>query len=200
MNINRFKSLLYYLFVYPYYKIIIKHIGFKSKIISPLKIDNPSNIYIGDNVIIQYKTWLAAIPLTGAKECKLIIQDGSRIGNFNHIYATSEIIIGKNVLIADKVYITDNSHSYADVNVVINNQPIKQLQKVRIGDGAWIGESACIIGSNVGKQSVIGANAVVTKNIPDYCIAVGAPAKIIKRYSPDRKQWLKTNPDGEFIE
>jgi len=199
MNINRLKSLLYFLFIYPYRKLTIKQFGFKSKIISPLKIDGPQNIYIGKNVLIQYKTWLGALPLTGLGKCSLTIKDGSRIGNFNHIYATFEITIGENVLIADKVYITDNLHSYENVNIPINNQPIKQTQKVQIGDGAWIGENVCIIGACVGKQSVIGANSVVTKYIPDYCVAVGAPARIIKRYSFEKNEWLKTDSEGNFI-
>src|SRR5690606_32270085 len=103
-------------------------------------------------------------------------------GNFSHLYATGLVDIGNNVLIADKVYISDNLHSYEDVNIPIWKQPIKQLREVRIGNNSWIGENVCIIGANVGNHCVIGANSVVTKDIPDYCIAVGTPAKIIKRY------------------
>jgi acetyltransferase-like isoleucine patch superfamily enzyme len=79
------------------------------------------------------------------------------------------------------------------------DQPIQQIHEVEIGEGAWIGENVCIIGASVGKGCVIGANSVVTKNIPDYCVAVGAPAKIIKRYSFELNEWLKTAPDGSFI-
>jgi acetyltransferase-like isoleucine patch superfamily enzyme len=68
-----------------------------------------------------------------------------------------------------------------------------------IGDGAWLGENVCVIGASVGKQSVVGANSVVMQDIPDYCVAVGTPAKIIKRYSFEKKEWLRTNEKGEFI-
>ena len=90
-------------------------------------------------------------------------------------------------------------HGYEDVNTPINLQPIVQKNTVVIGRGSWIGENVCIIGCSIGKQCVIGANAVVTKNIPDYCVAAGNPAKIIKRYCFDTNSWKKTNADGTFI-
>jgi acetyltransferase-like isoleucine patch superfamily enzyme len=195
----KFKYLIYYLLVYPYYKVVFKRMGDRSKIISPLKIEGYSNISIGSRVNIAYKTWLAAVPLTGAINCKLVIGNGTSIGHFNHIYATSGIVIGENVLTADKVYIADNLHSYEDVSLPVSKQPIKQIKEVYIGDGAWLGENVCIIGSNVGKGCVIGANSVVTKDIPDYCVAVGSPARIIKRYHSASATWLKTTADGEFI-
>jgi acetyltransferase-like isoleucine patch superfamily enzyme len=196
---QRIRILLYFVLVYPYYKVVFKMLGSKSKIISPLKINGPANISIGNNVVVEYKTWLAAYPHTGLTDCNLIIEDGSRIGHFNHIYATSKIHIGKNVLTADKVYITDNLHSYENINVPIVDQKIKQIQEVIIGDGAWLGENVCVIGANIGKGCVIGANAVVTKNIPDFCVAVGNPAKIIKRYNMVTGTWLQTNANGEFV-
>jgi len=196
---TKFKYLIYYLLVYPYYKVVFKRIGHRSKIISPLKIDGYSNISIGNRVNIEYKTWLAAVAHTNSPTCVLIIEDGASIGHFNHLYATSKIRIGKKVLTADRVYITDNLHSYKDVTKAIMDQPIQQINEVEIGEGAWIGENACIIGASIGKGCVIGANSVVTKDIPDYCVAVGAPAKIIKRYNFELNEWLKTAPDGSFI-
>lgn len=164
------------------------------------KIEFPENIYIGDKMSLGRMSWLAANPLTQSEKCSLKIGNGSYIGNFAHIYATHKIEIGNEVLIADKVYISDNLHSFETIVIPIIKQPIKQLEEVIIGDGAWIGENVCIIGASVGKQSVIGANSVVNKSIPDYCIAVGAPAKIIKRYSFEKQAWLKTDAKGNFIE
>lgn len=164
------------------------------------KIEFPENIYIGDKMSLGRMSWLAANPLTQLEKCSLKIGNGSYIGNFAHIYATHKIEIGNEVLIADKVYISDNLHSFETIVIPIIKQPIKQLEEVIIGDGAWIGENVCIIGASVGKQSVIGANSVVNKSIPDYCIAVGSPAKIIKRYSFEKQAWLKTDAKGNFIE
>lgn len=181
------------------YKSKFKSFGNKSSVLFPLNINGIHNISIGNNVYVAYKTWLAAIPHTGAEKCELTIGDGTSIGNFNHIYATKSIVIGKNVLTADKVYISDNLHSYEDVTMPIIKQPIKQIQTVVISDGTWIGENACIIGAKIGKNCVIGANSVVTKDITDYCVAVGSPAKIIKRYCFETRTWKKTDQNGNFI-
>ena len=175
------------------------NLGFRSYIDHALKINGSKNIIVGSRVYVGYNSWLAALPLTGEKECILEIGNGTCIGNFNHIYATKKIIIGKNVLTADKVYISDNQHVYEDINLPIMKQPIKQINIVEIGDGTWLGENVCIIGVKIGKNCVIGANSVVTKDIPDYSVAVGSPAKIIKRYNFETKLWDLTNSDGLFI-
>ena len=176
-----------------------KALGKRSMIYNPLKINGHWNIAIGENVTIQYKTWLAAMPLTGNPNPILIIGDGTSIGHFNHIYATSSIEIGKKVLTADKVYISDNLHGYENINLPIIEQAIKQTNTVIIGDGSWLGENVCVIGAKIGRNCVIGANSVVTKDIPAYCVAVGSPAKIIKRYNFDTHAWEKTSPDGAFL-
>ena len=163
------------------------------------KIDSPKRIYIGSKVLIASNAWLAAEPLTGNNNCKLIIGDGTYIGRFSHIYSTSLINIGKKVLIADKVYISDNLHGYKNVALPIIDQPIEQQKEVCIGEGSWIGENVCIIGANIGKHCVIGANAVVSKNIPDYCEAVGIPAKIVNRYNFELQQWQNVNAQNEFL-
>lgn len=184
-----------------YYRFILGHFGMKSLIISPLKLDGKKRIFIGERVVVEYKSWLAAMPVTGFSDCRLIINDGARIGHFNHIYATKKITIEENVLTADKVYISDNLHGYEDINQPILHQPIIQNGNgVVIGKGSWLGENVCVIGASIGKHCVIGANSVVTKNVPDFSVVVGVPAKIIKRYDHNKKQWRKTNHSGEFIE
>lgn len=156
-------------------------------------------IFIGENVYVRKNTWLAADPVTGDANCKLVIGDGTYIGNNCHIYASSLIEIGKKVLIADKVYLSDNIHSYENINVPVIDQPVKQTNPVILKDGCWLGENVCVIGAVIGTNSVVGANSVVTKDVPDYCVAVGSPAKIVKRFNPSSGTWEKTNAEGEFI-
>jgi acetyltransferase-like isoleucine patch superfamily enzyme len=184
-------GLLKYKIWYGFQKPKFKMLGRKSFIKSPLTINGHRNIEIGDNVLVGYKSWLAAVPQTGSSTCLLRIGNGSSIGNFNHIYATKMIVIGEKVLTADKVYISDNLHGYEEINLPIIDQPIKQIGEVYIGDGTWIGENVCILGVKIGKHCVVGANAVVTKDIPDYSIAVGNPARIIKQYDFKEKKWSK---------
>lgn len=173
-----------------YYKIVFGQFGWLSYINNPLRIDGSKRIFIGNRCTIQYKTWLAANPLTG-ETAKLIIEDGCNIGNFNHIYATHKIVLHKNVLTADKVYISDNLHGYDDISIPICRQPIVQKNEVEIGEGSWLGENVCVIGARIGKHCVIGANSVVTKDICDYSIAVGAPARVIKKYDFGKKRWIR---------
>jgi acetyltransferase-like isoleucine patch superfamily enzyme len=173
------------------YSFTFRHYGSKSLILRPLQIDGKENISIGDHVVVGEQSWLAAMPLTNNEHPQLKIGNKCVLGHFNHIYATSEIVIEDSVLTADKVYISDNLHSYADLSKPIIEQPIKQLEKIRIGEGSWIGENVCIIGASIGKHCTIGANSVVTHDIPDYSVAVGAPARVIKRYNFETKQWEK---------
>ena len=158
---------------------------------NPLRIDGGKNIFVGKGTSIKYKSWIAAKPLTGKRKCKLIFEEGCVIGHFNHIFSTDSIILHKNVLTADRVYISDNLHGYEDINIPIARQPVVQNKTVEIGEGSWIGENVCILGSHIGKHCVIGANSVVVKDIPDYCVAVGIPARVIKRYNIDTNNWEK---------
>lgn len=184
---------LYIRFFRLFYKSQFKYFGNKSSVLFPLDLNGIENISIGNHVHVAYKTWLAAVAHTRESKCELIIGDGTCIGNFNHIYATKSIVIGKNVLTADKVYISDNLHSYDDVTLPIMNQPIKQIANVIIGEGTWLGENVCVIGAKIGRNCVIGANSVVTNDIPDYCVAVGSPARVIKRYCFEENKWLKVD-------
>lgn len=185
--IKNLKTKIYGVFIYKFYYLsllIKKH----SRIISPLKLDGIRNFNIGKYVTVNKSTWLAAMPLTG-ENVELVIEDGTVIGHFAHIYVTKSIRIEKKVLIADKVYISDNLHGYENPEIPIIDQPIVQKKPVIIGEGSWIGENVCIIGASVGKHCVIGANAVVTKDVPDCCVAVGNPAKVIKKYNFETKNW-----------
>lgn len=177
-----------------YYRVLYKNrfssLGKKSVINCPLRLTGANNMIIGDRVTVNYRAWLSAVSLNN-NECKLVIGTGTVLGNYNHIYATGKIVIGENVLTADKVYISDNMHGYYDINIPIKDQEIVQNRAVEIGAGSWIGENVCILGSRIGKNCVIGANSVVTTDIPDFSIAVGVPAKVIKRYSLQEKKWIK---------
>lgn len=90
--------------------------------------------------------------------------------------------MGEKVLLSPNVYITDCDHEYRSLEVPVMDQGIVQKgQAVSIGDGSYIGINVVIVGNiRIGKHCVVGANSVVTKDVPDYCVAVGSPAKVIK--------------------
>lgn len=91
--------------------------------------------------------------------------------------------MGEKVLLSPNVYITDCDHEYCNLEVPVIDQGVVQRgQTVSIGDGSYIGINAVIVGNvKIGKHCVIGANSVVTKDVPDYCVAVGSPSRVIKK-------------------
>jgi acetyltransferase-like isoleucine patch superfamily enzyme len=92
------------------------------------------------------------------------------------------VVIGSNVLIADRVFITDADHKFAAINTPISLQGDSFRGAVSLLDGCWIGIGAVILpGVTVGRNSVVAANTVVTKDVPDFTIVSGIPAKIIKK-------------------
>lgn len=163
--------------------------GKKVYMYKPQKLQGLRFIHIEDNVYISEGAWLEVLEQAGEAEGLLTIKNGSYIGRSSHIIAKNHIEIGKKVLIADKVYISDNIHQFNDVSLPIMNQPVVSSGKVSLGDGCWIGENVSIIGASVGKNSVVAANAVVTKDIPEYSVAVGIPAKVIKEYCFKDQIW-----------
>lgn len=169
-------------------------------VVAPIAIEGPGHIHLGDRVYVAAQSCLAARPLDSVGECRLELGDGCAIGRFNHIYATRRVVLGPRVLTANGVYISDNLHQFRDTSRAVMDQPIQQIGDVEIGEGSWLGHNACVLGVRIGKGCVVGANAVVTKDLPDYCVAVGAPAVIIRRYDEQAKAWRQTSPDGAFID
>ena len=166
-------------------------IGKRSVIIKPLQIDSAKSIEIEDNVSVYHFAWLMGNNQAGKKT--LTIQSGTTVGHFAHIIALNSMTIEKNVLIADKVFISDCTHSYEDITKPVIRQDVKDISPVVIGEGSWIGENVCICGASIGKHCVIGANSVVTSDIPDYCVAVGSPARVVKKFDHNSNEWKKVS-------
>ncbi|MEX2381977.1 MAG: acyltransferase [Opitutales bacterium] len=168
----------------------------------PLKLTHPECIHIGRRTEIAWCGWLFAVTeYFGQRfDPEIRIGDDCTIGNHVHIVATNKILLGKNVMLADRVYISDNAHDYRNVHSPIMRSDLICCGEVHIGDDSWIGENVCIFGDiRIGRHCVVGANAVVNRHLPDFSVAVGAPARIIKRYNPASKDWEATDPEGRFI-
>ncbi|WP_252234904.1 acyltransferase [Clostridium sp. CH2] len=132
----------------------------------------------------------------------LDIKCGTNIGRRSVISVSNKIVIGEKVLIAPNVYITDHGHEFNDINIPIMDQGINTISnRVKIGDGTWIGINSSIIGNvSIGKNCVIGANSFVNTNIPDYSVAVGSPAKIIKMFNFISNKWEIIRKDSDVQE
>jgi acetyltransferase-like isoleucine patch superfamily enzyme len=155
---------------------------------SPFRIDGPKWIEVGSSTFVQRGLWLYCGGVGGI-EPKLKIGRGCVFGYNNHITCVRDVNIGDFVLTANNVYISDNIHDYEDITKPIIQQPVLFKSAVTIGDGSWIGENVSIIGASIGENCVIGANAVVTHDIPDYSVAVGVPAVVIRQYDPQNQKW-----------
>mgnify|MGYP000843907034 CR=1 FL=1 len=117
------------------------------------------------------------------------IGNHSRIGIGNTIIGP--IQIGNHVNIAQGVVLSGLNHNYDDATRNISDQGVS-VSSITINDDVWIGANVCVLaGITVGKHVVIGAGSVVTKNIPDYCIAIGNPARVVKRYDLEKGKWVK---------
>lgn len=144
---------------------------------------NERYIHIGEGTLIGPDVALAV----GMGPDQVMVTDpvvsiGDRclIGRGSGIVGHLSIEIGNDVFTGHYVYITDQNHGYDDLATPIGCQTQPE-RPVRIGAGSWIGHGSVILpGVAIGRHCVIGANSVVTGDIPDYSVAVGAPAKVVK--------------------
>ncbi len=167
-------------------------IGKNTLICPPFQSFNIKEMHVGNNTRISEHCWIECISRYADKMFSpyLEIGDNVHIGRFAHIIACGKMKIGKNVVIAERVYISDNLHGYENTDMPIMPQPLNHPGPVTIEDEVWIGNGASILPNvTIGKHSIIGSNAVVTKDIPPFCIAAGVPAKIIKQYILESKSW-----------
>ena len=151
----------------------------------PTTIFNERFITIGEDTLIGPDISLSAGMVPG-QECitypVVSIGDRCLIGRGSGIVGHFSIEIGNDVWTGHNVYITDQNHGYEDVSRPISQQSQPE-RAVKIGDGSWLGYGSVVLpGVTIGKHVVVGANSVVTHDIPDYSVAVGVPAKVIKRF------------------
>jgi len=171
--------------------------GRRVRIVWPLRIFGARYCHFADDCVVQYGGYLLAIHEHHEPP---VLRIGARtmIGNHAHIVATRRVEFGSGVLTADRLFVSDNRHRFEDPTVPVRDQGLVQLGEVTIGDGSWLGENVCVLGASIGRQCVIAANSVVTRDIPDLCVAAGSPARIVKRYCEERGEWYRTDATGEF--
>jgi len=129
---------------------------------------------------------------------EILIGERTLIGRFCHITAVRRIEIGQGVLFGEGVLIADHDHGFEDPGPAPRDQPLSPGRPIRIGDGCWLGDHAAILaGVTLGTHAIVGANATVTQDVPDYTVVVGNPARPVSRYDPARKTWLRLPGEGE---
>ncbi len=169
--------------------------GEASVIYPPVCFEHPEQMFFGDHVMIREHAWFGAVVEYGGRlyAPRLDVGDHTTFGHGCHLFCCAHMRVGRSVMIADHVYISDNLHGYEDVDAPPSLQPLNVPGPVSIGDASWVGEHACIMPNvAIGRHCVIGANSVVTRDVPDYCVVVGAPAHIVRRYDAEKRVWART--------
>ena len=149
---------------------------------------NEQFIHIGTGTMIGPNVTLSAGMVPG-QECVtnpvVTIGDRCLIGKGSGIVGHFKIDIGNDVWTGHHVYVTDQNHDYRDVTRPISQQSMPE-RAVSIGDGSWLGYGTVVLpGARIGRHVVIGANSVVKGEIPDYTVAVGSPARVVKRWTSE---------------
>jgi acetyltransferase-like isoleucine patch superfamily enzyme len=177
-----------------------QHLGWKVIFENNVTVRGAEYMCLRNNVNIDSNAVLYVIkhPKYNSKTPRLILEDGVGIGIGAVILVINSVHIKKDAMIGPNCVIADYDHSYQDINIPIHHQGLGNIKPIEIGEGAWIGANATIVsGVTIGKNVVIGANSVVTKDIPDYSVAIGIPAKVIKKYNHKTNTWqlVKTFKD-----
>lgn len=164
----------------------------------PFDIRNARDIELGKNFTCGRGCRIEVCYNPGEEaEKKIRIKIGTflRIGDYVHIACNQSLIIGDNVRIGSKTYISDINHGNYDDNTIFDvkctvaGRPLIS-HPVIIGNDVWLGESVCVLpGVTIGDGAIVGALSCVTKSIPPYSIAVGNPARIVKQYNFLTKCW-----------
>ena len=161
----------------------------------PNTIFNEHYIHIGAGTMIGPQVTLSAGMMPG-QQCLTdpVVRIGDRclIGKGSGIVGHLGIEIGDDVWTGHHVYITDQNHGYEDVTRPISQQTMPE-RAVTIGAGSWLGFGTVVLpGARIGRHVTVGANSVVTGELPDFCVAVGSPAKVVRRYT-DGEGWQRTD-------
>ena len=150
---------------------------------------NERYIRIGSQTIVGPYVTLSAGMAPGQEMVSdpvVSIGDRTMIGRGSHVVGHFSIDIGDDIQTGPYVYVTDQNHVYDDPDTPVGRQwPVEEA--VSIGSGSWLGTGVVVLpGATIGRNAVIGAGSVVTGEIPDHAVAVGSPARVVKRYRPGR--------------
>tara|TARA_B110000902_G_scaffold266473_1_gene354340 strand:- start:3681 stop:4271 length:591 start_codon:yes stop_codon:yes gene_type:complete len=163
----------------------------------PFDVRNKRNIHLGYGTTTGVGCRIEAFP-NGKNRIVLQFGNNVQMNDYVHITASERVQIGNNVLFASKIYISDCSHgNYAGDGNDSHPSTIpseRQLfsKPVLIEDNVWLGEFVTVLpGVTIGTGTIVGANSVVSRSLPAYVIAVGSPAKPIKKFNFQTSQWEK---------
>lgn len=140
------------------------------------------------------RAWLSVVEEHRGRryEPRLRIGDRVEIGRDMVIACVGLIEIGADVLTGDRVFIGDTYHDFRAPDTPVARQQMVDPKPVRIGQGAFLGVGAIVLpGVTIGDNAYVGAGAVVTEDVPDRCVVVGNPARVIRRWDAASGRWIR---------
>jgi acetyltransferase-like isoleucine patch superfamily enzyme len=149
----------------------------------PIRLWGEARMEIGADVFMGSHCWLQVISADEPGSGTVIsIGDRTSISGFCTVTAARSVVIEPGVLMARYVYISDHTHEYDSPARPIKDQGITGIAPVRVCEGAWLGQGVVVCpGVTIGRNAVVGANSVVRDDVPDFCVAVGAPARVVRQ-------------------
>jgi lipopolysaccharide O-acetyltransferase len=158
--------------------------GARSVIEPPARIVGERRIAIGSGVYVGAGSWLQALAEEPGPPV-LAVGSGTSIAGGCVLSAARSVRLEDRVLLARNIYISDHIHAYDDVNRAVLDQGITRIDPVLVCSGAWLGQNVVVCpGVRIGRGAVVGENSVVVEDVPDYALAVGAPARVVKQFGP----------------
>lgn len=168
-------------------------LGRGTYILKPMRVIGKKNVFIGDYCSVLHHARMEAVTAWETDKLQGEIRIGNRttIEQNCHIIAADKLVIGDDCVISSDVYISDCGHGLENMGASIMQQPLL-VKKTTIGNGCFIGTGAKLMpGVTLGNCVVVGANAVVVKDVPEYVMVAGVPARPIKRYDVAEKRWKR---------
>ena len=195
INLNPFN-----LVIMLYTKILARkfaHFG-KNSFVGPiLNSTNEEFISIGDEVgigtfcRITVATEYAGVKCKSDNLIRLKIGNRVSIGHNTFISVNNSVEIGDDVLMSCYVFITDHDHGFYDIEQDILKQPLTEGGHTKIGSHVFLGVKSSVLKNvTIGEHSVVGANSVVTRDVPPYSIVAGNPARVVKQYNFEKEKWV----------
>jgi acetyltransferase-like isoleucine patch superfamily enzyme len=152
-------------------------------------------IKLGNSVMIRKNSWLNTFDISEAdREAKIIIDDDCVVNSQCIISARNHIHLERDVMVSACALIMDHNHAYEDTSLPIKAQGLTLGGTIRIEQGCWIGHGAAIVCGQgelvLGRNSVVAANALVTRSFPPYSVIVGNPARLARQFDTEKKTWV----------
>lgn len=181
------------------------------EMLEPRVVKNPDRMFVGTGVKLGPNSELkATTTFPGSwlrhpdgshvrQEFTPVIRIGDRVTATSslQVVAFDEIVIEDDVMFAANVFVSDGMHGVSTGETAYKYQGISNIAPIHIGRGSWLGQNVVVLpGVTIGELAVIGANSVVTRDVPPQSIAVGAPARVVKRWDVTSQAWVTVGKDA----